>query len=78
MMPPECRKLLDIYLNTARTTEDEAHYKEQIGAAIGMIGYASVRGDITPLEHAGEWTMIKLIRAQRRNKINSALGVQPE
>lgn len=78
MMPPECRKLLDIYLNTARATEDEAHYKEQIGAAIGMIGYASVRGDITPLEHAGEWTIIKLIRAQRRNKVNSALGVQTE
>lgn len=71
MMPPECRKLLDLYLSTARTTEDEAHAKEQLGAAIGMIGYASVRGDITPVEHAGEWTMIKLIRAQRRNKINS-------
>lgn len=78
MMPPECRKLLDIYLENARTFEDDAHAKEQLGAAIGMIGYASVRGDISPVEHANEWTIIKLIRAQRRNKINSALGVQPE
>lgn len=71
MIPQECRDLLNLYLDTARTTEAEAAAAANLENAIGMIGYAVARGDITPAEHANEWTTIKLIRAQRRNKINA-------
>ena len=71
MIPQECRDLLNLYLDTARTTDIEASATASLDAASGMLGYAITRGDLTPQEHSNEWVIIKLIRAQRRNKINA-------
>lgn len=64
-IPTEARKLMDLYANTARTTESEATAEANISILVGMIGYASVRGDITPAQHAAEWALIRLIRDER-------------
>lgn len=72
MIPKECRDLLDLYLDTARTTDVEASATASLDAAAGMLGYAIARGDLTPQEHSNEWTIIKLIRMQRRNKVDAA------
>lgn len=66
-MPKECRELLDMFLRTARESESEAAAEANLAYAIGMIGYAAARADITPAEHSNEFTMIKLIREQRIN-----------
>lgn len=66
-MPKECRELLDTFLRTARETESDASAEANLAYAVGMIGYAASRGDITPAEHSNEFTMIKLVREQRAN-----------
>lgn len=67
MIPQEARDLLNLYLETARKTDSETAAEANLAYAIGMIGYAAARGDITSAEHANEFTMIKLVREQRIN-----------
>lgn len=72
MIPTEARRLMDLHAATARETESDAVAEANISILVGMIGYAAARGDITPAEHANEWTMIKLIREQRINAKRAA------
>jgi hypothetical protein len=65
MIPQEARRLMNLYMATARETESETVAEAHISMLAGMIGYAAARGDITPQEHANEWTLIKLIREER-------------
>ncbi len=67
MIPEDPRRLLDLYLDLARTTDSKDSARHNLDHAIGMIGYALSNGDLTPAEHAGEWAIIKLIREQRAN-----------
>lgn len=68
-MHPEARRLLEMYLATARDTEHEASAEANLAYATGMIGYAVACGHITPAEHAAEFTMIRLVREQRSSRV---------
>jgi hypothetical protein len=64
-MPEDGRKMYDTYLTCAREDESDQYAHDNLERAIGVLGYALSVDDLTAGEHDHEWTMIKLIRAQR-------------
>ena len=67
MIPEEARRLMNMHAVTARETESDSAAEAAINSMAGMIGYAAACGHLSPAEHSNEWTLIKLIREQRKN-----------
>ncbi|NTE96713.1 hypothetical protein [Agrobacterium tumefaciens] len=66
MIPTEAKRLLDTALHNAREAESDSFASQCLEQAIGMIGYASICGHISPAGHAAYWTIIKSIREGRK------------
>lgn len=67
MIPQQCRDLLETTYDMARNTPYEELVKANLDRAMGMLNYALLRGDITPMVHATELVTIDVIRKQRNN-----------
>lgn len=68
MIPKEGNDLIELHMQNARETELEEFAEKSLGHVEAILAYALACNHITCIECGNRITLLKLIRAQRKNR----------
>lgn len=68
MIPKEGNDLIELHMQNARDAESEEFAENSLGHVEAILGYALACSHITCIEYGNRLTLLKLIRAQRKNR----------
>ena len=70
-IPKEGNDLIELHMQNARETEQEEFAEKSIGHVEAILAYALACNHITCIEYGNRLTLLKLIRAQRKNRASA-------
>lgn len=68
MIPKEGNDLIELHMQNARETEQDEFAEKMLGNVEAILGYALACSHIDCVEYGNRLTLLKLIRAQRKNR----------
>lgn len=73
MIPKEGNDLIELHMQNAREAEQDDFAEKSLGHVEAILAYALACNHVTCIEYGNRLVLLKLIRAQRKNRAQAEL-----